>query len=70
MKNGIKLTVGNSVRVLARARAFSHQGIRQHTFDVTGEVVRVYDPVADHYTTCHCLSAASQHRIKRLASAL
>lgn len=69
MKNGTKLTIENSTRVLARARAFTGQGIRQHCFDVTSNVVRVYDACAGHYTTCHILGAAAQRRIIKLANA-
>ena len=30
-------------------------------------VVRVYDDVAGHYTTCHALSPRTQARLRRLA---
>lgn len=56
-------------KVLARARAFTNQGIREHCFSVdAGGTVRVYDSAADHYTTCHCMSKKTQARIRRLAA--
>lgn len=68
--NGTTIEVGSAVRVLARARAFSNQPIKQHCFSVESDgTVRVFDAVANHYTTCHCLSAASQRRIRKAAKA-
>lgn len=60
--NGLK-------KVLAKARAFTNCGIREYCFSVdAGGTVRVYDSVADHYTTCHCMSERTQSRIRRLAA--
>lgn len=54
--------------VTARARAFSAEGVRQHKFMVESDgTVRVYDPVAGHYTTCHALSAGALRRIRKIA---
>ena len=56
--------------VTARAAAFSHTGIRTHKFAVDSSgVVRVWDSVAAHYTTCHSLSESAQRRIRTLAAA-
>lgn len=50
--------------VIARAKAFSGEGVRSHKFSVSPDnTVRVWDDVAGHYTTCHCLSAAAMRRI-------
>ena len=54
--------------VTARAKAFSAAGVRQHKFMVESDgTVRVYDPVAGYYTTCHALSAGALRRLCRLA---
>lgn len=58
-------------RVLSvRAYAFGGYGIEniQCKVDLDG-TVRVYDPIAGHYTTCHSLSPRAQARIRRLAKA-
>ncbi len=53
--------------ITARARAFSGQRIRTHKFMVSAGMVRVWDSIAGHYTTCHSLSPAATRRILRLA---
>lgn len=61
-------TLAEDKIVTARARAFSTEGARQHRFMVeTDGTVRVYDPVAGYYTTCHALSVGALRRIRRLA---
>jgi hypothetical protein len=55
--------------ITARAKAFSHEGVRAHSFKVNGDTVRVWDGIAGHYTTCHCLSASAIRRIIKLANA-
>jgi len=55
--------------VVARAKAFSTEGIREHKFLVGQDSVRVWDSVAGYYTTCHSLTAAAVRRIRRLARA-
>lgn len=55
--------------IIARAKAFTCQGIQTHRFAVAEDgVVRVWDEVAGYYTTCHSLSRAAERRIRRLAS--
>lgn len=61
--------MSNHVILTVEAKAFSAEGVRQHRVAVDGETVRVYDPVAGHYTACHSLSAGAQRRIVRLARA-
>jgi len=49
-------------------KAFTGQGRRNHKLSVSPDgTVRVWDDVAGHYTTCHCMSAAAQSRIRKLA---
>lgn len=56
------------IEVTTRARAFSGEGVREHLFTVDAErVVRVWDSVAGHFTTCHSLSESAQSRIRELA---
>ena len=64
----MKINVNGSTRVLAKARAFSNRGIQEYCFDVTDGVVRVFDSLANHYTTCHCLSKRAQNRIKKMTA--
>lgn len=58
-------TTNTNTETTVRCRAFSGQGVRAHRCLISGRVVRVYDPVAGHYTRCHRLSAATQARIAR-----
>ena len=51
----------------ARAKAFSGEGVRTHRFQVAGKTVRVWDPVAGHFTRCHCMSRPAIRRIRKLA---
>lgn len=54
--------------VTARAVAFSGEGVREHSFQVSASGdVRVWDSVARHYTTCHSLSKSAVRRIQRIA---
>lgn len=58
------------VKVFARVRAFTGQGPRRHVFAVSPEgVIRVWDPVAGHYTTCWALGPAAVRKIRALAGA-
>lgn len=55
--------------ITARAKAFSNEGIMTHKFSVEADgTVRVWDSVAAHFTTCHCLSESAQDRIRKLAT--
>ncbi len=54
--------------VTARAKAFAGHSIQSHKFLVDPDgVVRVWDSVAGHYTTCHSLSASAIRRIRNAA---
>lgn len=55
------------VEITARAKAYSHEGVREHRFLLCGNEVRVWDPVAGHYTLVHAMSAATMARIAKLA---
>lgn len=61
-------THSHEIEIFARAKAFTGQGVREHRFLVRGAEVKVWDPIAGHYTNCHCLSAATKRRIARIAS--
>ena len=57
------------IELTARAKAYSHQGVRTHRFyvDLSDGDVRVWDPVYGGYTNCNCLTDAAKERILRLA---
>ena len=58
-----------TTEITARAKAFTGQPIREHSFRVEENgTVRVWDDVASHYTTCHSLSASAQTRLCKLAA--
>jgi hypothetical protein len=59
--------MNTQIEVTARAKAFSGQGVRKHRFLVRNRDVRVWDPIAEHYTTCNALTASAKQRIARLA---
>lgn len=58
-----------TIEIQARVKAFSREGIRLNriSVDSTG-TVRVWDSIAGHYTTVHNMSAATQSRIRKLAT--
>ena len=58
------------MKIYTRAKAFSNQPIQEYCFDVTGEQVRVYDPIAGYFTTCHALSKSAEKRILKIAAEL
>jgi hypothetical protein len=52
------------IRTSRSYRAFS-DGTKTRNFDIdTDGTVRVYDPIAGHYTVCHSLSAKQQQMIR------
>lgn len=52
----------------AKFRAFSAEGIKANKYIVEADgTIRVWDAVAKHYTTCHCVSAATARRLRKLA---
>lgn len=57
----------NDTIITARAKAFSSEGVRTHRFLVAGSDVRVWDPVAGFFTSCHSLAPSAVRRIARLA---
>lgn len=55
--------------ITIRAKAFSGEGVRVHKARVDSDgTVRVYDPIAHHYTTCHSLTRAALRRARKAAS--
>lgn len=56
-----------TITITARARAFSNDCIRKHTFQIEGERVYVWDEVAGHFTRCHSLSVGQIARLRKLA---
>ena len=61
-------TTTESTKITARAKAFSGEGVREHRFLIDADgTVRVWDPLAGHYTTFHAMSKATQKRIAKLA---
>jgi hypothetical protein len=61
------VTQSAEVEITARAKAFSGEGVRWHKFLVRGVDVKVWDPVAGHYTNCNSLGVATKSRIAKLA---
>lgn len=67
--NNVTLKLKDSVRVMARAKAFSNSGVAQYAFDVAADgSVTVFDPIAKHYTSCHSLSKSAIKRLQKLAT--
>ena len=53
-----------------RCRAFSGEGVRENRVTVGADgIVRVWDSVAGHYTTCHSMAESAQARARKLARA-
>ena len=59
--------MSKEIKITARAKAFSGEGVREHRL-LVGDEVRVWDAVAGYYTLRHSLSPAAQRRIRRLAA--
>lgn len=65
---GNKMT--NSKMALVRCKAFTNEPIRMHKVIVESDnTILVYDPIARHYTRCHCLSRQQISRIIKIARA-
>jgi hypothetical protein len=62
------MTMAKDIEMTVRARAWSGEGVTsvRVLVDASG-VVRAWDDVSGHYTTCHALSAGAQRRIRALA---
>jgi hypothetical protein len=58
----------SEIEFTGRARAFSGQGLRTYRFMLTHGELRVWDSVADHYTTCHSLTPAMVRRLAKSAT--
>lgn len=60
-------TTSKTIRV--RAKVFTGRGIETVLAMVELDgTVKVYDPIAGHYTRCHSISPQTQARIRRLAA--
>lgn len=67
-KNSVTRYADGCVQMGFRGRVFSGQGIQ--TVDVWVDdsgVVRVYDDVAEHWTTCHSISPRNLREIRQAA---
>lgn len=62
-------TMKNEIIITARCKAFGRT-IKNHELLISDGVVRVWDPVAGYFTTCHSLSRAAERRILRLGRAI
>ena len=51
------------VEMTVKAKAFTGEGVREHRVMVDDVNVRVWDPVAGHFTLCHALSKGAIKRI-------
>lgn len=61
----------HDVRFDARLRAFGERNPRTHRVLVTHDLdVRVWDPEAQHFTTCVSLSEGTRRRLVREAAAV
>lgn len=56
-----------SIKVTAKAKAFSQENAQVYQFLVSADAVRVWDDVAGYYTTCHALNERAIKRIRALA---
>jgi len=66
---GMKTSDTGNAIITARVRAYSGDSVREHSIMVgADETVRVWDPAAGHYTTCHILSPRTQRRLVRRAA--
>ena len=58
----------SKIEFTGRARAFSGEGMKSHRFQLTHGELRVWDSVAGHYTTCHCLTPGMVRRLAESAT--
>jgi hypothetical protein len=59
----------NNVEFDLHCKAFTGQKSTLQRLSVDGDTVRVHDPIAHHFTTCHALSATAIRRAKKIAVA-
>jgi hypothetical protein len=60
-------TATSPAYLTVRAKAFTGRGVETIRVKIDGDVVRVWDDIAGHYTTCHALSRSAMRRIVALA---
>jgi hypothetical protein len=66
-KNG-ENKMKNDKEIIIRACAFTGTGVRTHRALVEADgTVSVWDAVAGHYTSCHCLCDSAIQRARRIA---
>lgn len=51
----------------ARVKAFAGEGVRNHRIEISCHHIFVWDSVAGHYTSCHCISHATHRRLAKIA---
>lgn len=62
------MSLPHDIRFTARCTPFTDSRRAEHRISVsTDMIVRVYDHVAGHYTTCHSLSESEQARLVKAA---
>jgi hypothetical protein len=66
------MTTATKIELATRAKAFSSEGVRRHTFlvDLSDNSVLVWDCVGNHYTNYNCLTDSTKRRILKLAKEL
>jgi hypothetical protein len=66
------MTTATTIEIATRAKAFSTEGVRRHTFlvDLSDSSVLVWDCAGNHYTNCNCLTDSAKRRILKLAKEL
>jgi hypothetical protein len=60
-------TKEDKMEFTAKAKAFAGEGVRKHRFMVENGTVRVFDPVAGHFTTVHSLRESAERRLLKAA---
>jgi hypothetical protein len=65
-------TMATYCLITTRARAWAGRGVCpvRCSVEMPGRVVRVWDPIARHYTSCHALSPRAERRIRRLVGSM
>ncbi len=61
--------MAKDITIRMKCKAFRGQGAKLYAIRVSDDEVRVWDDVAEYYTTCHDLCPAAISRAKRLAMA-
>ncbi len=59
-------TAANTTYRVIRCKAFGGEGVRLNRVSISADgTVRVWDSVAQYYTTCHSLSQSALRRIRK-----